>query len=405
MKRLLLTVALCVAASGAFAQKKAVNQAQSIAKGEKPNFEEARSLVKGALTDPETKDDAKTWFVAGFVEDQQFSNERTKEILGQQADEPVMYEALISILPYFEKAYELDNLPNEKGKVKPRFVKDMKGILGANHVYYINGGSYYFGVSDYAKAYDFFDQYLKIANLPMMAGEPAAVKDTTYNQVLYYAAIASTQLNDPQKAIETLTAATKTGYKTNEVYQYLFGEYQMLEDTTNMVNVLREAMAQVPEESFFMMNLINLQISAGQNQEAIQYLNEAIQKDPNNAQLYDVVGRVYEAGLQDFDNAEKYFNKALEIDPNYMEAVSNLGRIYYNNAVNKLGEANMINDPKLYQEESAKAKALFEKALPYFERVHAAEPTQREAMTALRSIYYNLNMSDKFEEMDAKMGN
>ena len=134
---------------------------QSIAKGSTPDFSEARTLIKGALENPETKDDAKTWYVAGFIEDQQFSNERTKQVLGQQPDEPVMYEALGSILPYFEKAYELDQLPNEKGKVKPKFTKDIKGILGANHVYYINGGAYYFDQKDYNKAYDFFEQYLK----------------------------------------------------------------------------------------------------------------------------------------------------------------------------------------------------------------------------------------------------
>ena len=50
MKRLLLTVALCVAASSAsFAQKKAVKEAQGIAKGDKADFTEARSLIKGAL--------------------------------------------------------------------------------------------------------------------------------------------------------------------------------------------------------------------------------------------------------------------------------------------------------------------------------------------------------------------
>ena len=124
---------MCVAASVSFAQKKAVNEAQSIAKGSTPDFSEARTLIKGALENPETKDDAKTWYVAGFIEDQQFSNERTKQVLGQQPDEPVMYEALGSILPYFEKAYELDQLPNEKGKVKPKFTKDIKGILGATY--------------------------------------------------------------------------------------------------------------------------------------------------------------------------------------------------------------------------------------------------------------------------------
>ena len=78
MKRVLLTVALCVAASASFAQKKVVNEAQSIAKGSNADFGEARTLIKGALENPETKDDAKTWYVAGFIEDQQFNAERAK---------------------------------------------------------------------------------------------------------------------------------------------------------------------------------------------------------------------------------------------------------------------------------------------------------------------------------------
>ena len=57
MKRVLLTVALCVAASASFAQKKAVNEAQSIAKTPNADFAEARNLIKGALENPETKND------------------------------------------------------------------------------------------------------------------------------------------------------------------------------------------------------------------------------------------------------------------------------------------------------------------------------------------------------------
>ena len=108
MKKVLFTLALCVAATASFAQKKAVSEAQSIAKGQNPDFGEARTLIKGALENAETKDDAKTWFVAGQIEDQQFSNERTKQVLGQQPNEPVMYDALYAILPYFEKAVVLD---------------------------------------------------------------------------------------------------------------------------------------------------------------------------------------------------------------------------------------------------------------------------------------------------------
>ena len=330
MKRVLLTVALCVAASVSFAQKKAVNEAQSIAKGSTPDFSEARTLIKGALENPETKDDAKTWYVAGFIEDQQFSNERTKQVLGQQPDEPVMYEALGSILPYFEKAYELDQLPNEKGKVKPKFTKDIKGILGANHVYYINGGAYYFDQKDYNKAYDFFEQYLKISDMPMFKGEAVAERDSNFMTVQFYAAVAATQLGDSQKAIAALERAKNTDYRASEVYQYLCYEYEQAKDTVNLEKTLEEGLNKFPEEQYFLMSLINNYIYSNRNEKAIEYLNTAIAKDSNNPQLYDVMGRVYETGLKDYAKAEEYFKKALAINPDYIESLSNLGRVYYN---------------------------------------------------------------------------
>ena len=204
MKKVLFSMALCVAATASFAQKNAVNQAQSIAKSQNADYAEARSLIKGALDNAETKNDAKTWYVAGYIEDQQFSNERTKQVLGQQPDEAKMYEALGAILPYFKKAYELDQQPNEKGKVKPRFAKDIKGILGANHVYYINGGAYYFDQKDYQKASDFFEQYLEISDLDMFKGTPTAERDSNFMTVQFYAAVAATQINNHEKAVAAL---------------------------------------------------------------------------------------------------------------------------------------------------------------------------------------------------------
>ncbi len=403
MKRVLLTVALCVAASASFAQKKAVNEAQSIAKGDKPDFTEARTLIKGALENPESKDDPKTWYVAGFIEDQQFSNERTKQVLGQQPNEPVMYEALGNVLPYFKKAYELDQLPNEKGKVKPKFTKDIKGILGANHLYYINGGAYYFDQKDYPKDYDFFQQYLEISDLPMFKGEQVAEKDSNYMTVQFYAAVAATQLGDSQKAIAALERAKNTDYRANDVYQYLCYEYEQAKDTVNLEKILEEGRIKFPDEKYYLMSLINNYIYSDRNEKAIEYLNTAIAKDPNNPELYNVMGRVYETGLKDYDNAEKFFRKALEFNPDYTDALSNLGRIFYNQGVNKQGEANMINDSKQYQEELAKAKDLFKKALPYYEKAHQLKPEDKEYMTALRGIYYNLNMGKEFDAIEAEM--
>lgn len=406
MKRVLLTVALCVAASASFAQKKVVNEAQSIAKGSNADFGEARTLIKGALENPETKDDAKTWYVAGFIEDQQFNAERAKQILGQQPNEPVMYEALYGILPYFQKAYELDQLPNEKGKVKPKYTKDIKSILSANHVYLFNGGAYYFDKQEYKKAYDFFNQYVEISELPMFAGTQTAEKDSTFMTVQFYAAAAASLAKDSRLAIAALERAKNTPYRQYDVYQYLcyeYGEARTAQDSVMLEKTFEEGMQVFPDSAFFLNNLINTYIYSNRNEKALEMLNVAIQKNPNDANLYNVMGRVFETGLKDYANAEKNFQIALEKDPNLTDALSNIGRIYYNQGVNKLSEANMINDSKKYQEELSMAKDLFKKALPYYKKAHEAEPEKMDNMIALRGIYYNLNMGPELEAIEAEM--
>ena len=406
MKRVLLTVALCVAASASFAQKKVVNEAQSIAKGSNADFGEARTLIKGALENPETKDDAETWYVAGFIEDQQFNAERAKQILGQQPNEPVMYEALYGILPYFQKAYELDQLPNEKGKVKPKYTKDIKSILSANHVYLFNGGAYYFDKQEYKKAYDFFNQYVEISELPMFAGTQTAEKDSTFMTVQFYAAAAASLAKDSRLAIAALERAKNTPYRQYDVYQYLcyeYGEARTAQDSVMLEKTFEEGMQVFPDSAFFLNNLINTYIYSNRNEKALEMLNVAIQKNPNDANLYNVMGRVYETGLKDYANAEKNFQIALEKDPNLTDALSNIGRIYYNQGVNKLSEANMINDSKKYQEELGMAKDLFKKALPYYKKAHEAEPEKMDNMIALRGIYYNLNMGPELEAIEAEM--
>ncbi len=407
MKRVLLTIALCVAASSvSFAQKKAVKEARSIAKSSNADFNEARTLIKGALENAETKDQAETWYVAGFIENQQYDAERTKQILGQQPNEPVMYDALFSILPYFEKAYELDQQPNEKGKVKPKYTKDIKSILSANHIGLFNGGAYYFDQKDYKKAYEFFNQYLDITELPMFEGTQTATKDSTFMTVQFYAAVAATQIGDSKIAISALERAKDTPYRQYDVYQYLCYEYEQAKDTVNLEKTLMEGSQVFPDSTYYLNSLINLYVATNRNDQALESLNTAIAKAANDTELenlYSVMGYVYERGLEDYANAEKYYKMALEKNPESTEANSNLGRVYYNQAVNKQGEANMINDSQKYQEELNKAKDLFKQALPYYEKAHKGNPSEMQYMIALRGIYYNLNMGPELEAIEAEM--
>jgi len=403
MKHVLLITSLCLIATVAFAQKASVSSAERMAKDQRSNLNEARNLIKGAMENSETKDDPKTWFIAGQIEDAQFNRENTKQILGQQPNEPVMYEALQKAYPLFLKAYELDQRPNAKGKVAPKFVKNIKGILGANHVFYLNGGAYYYDQREYQKAYDFFEMYLEIANQPFFAGEKVAARDSNFMMVQFYSGVFATMMENPELAIKSLNRAKSTDYRLNEVYQYLIWQYELVKDSVSMEKTLEEGMKIFPDSSFYILNLINLYIGSDRNDKAIEMLTAAIAKDASNPQLYHAMGSVYESGLRDFEKSEEYYLKQFQLDQESAASNSNLGRIYYNQGIAKINDANQISDANQYAVEKEVAKGFFRKAQPYFEKAHQINPNEFDYMLALRGIYYQLEMTPEYEKMNAKM--
>ena len=408
MKKLGITIGLCLVMVSSFGQKKTVTEALRLAKdAAKPNFEEARTKIKSALQHPETKDDAKTWFTAGQIENYQFDKENTKLILGQQPDEPVMYNALYEVFPYFLKTYELDQLPDEKGKIKPKFTKDMKSITKANLPYYINGGAYYYEQSNYRRAYDFFDQYVNISDSRLMkdgvSANTTAAIDSNYIFANYYAAVAATTF-DHQTAVNAIKRASKFDFKRNDLFQLLFETYKNEDDTVNMEKTLIDALTLFPNDEFFLIHLAVLYIEAEKNDKAINYILTAIKNDPSNNQYYDVAGYIYENGFNDNAKAEEYYKKAVELNGESADSNSNLGRIYFNQAVSQLNAALEIADVKKYNEEREKAKELFRKALPYYEKAYQINPEPMDYKIALRSIYYNLEIGDKLEEIIKALG-
>lgn len=405
MKKLVLTIGFFLVVVVCFGQKKNVTDALRIAKDTKGSIEEARTKIKSALEHPETKDDAKTWFTAGQIENLQFDRESTKQILGQQPNEAIMYDALYRIYPFFEKAYQLDKLPDAKGKIKPKYSKDMKAIMKANLPYYMNGGSYYWDKDDYQMTFNLFDQFIEAYDSPLLKeGEPAnAPIDSNYYYANYYAAIAATTLGH-ETAIRSMKRASKVDFKQNDIYQYLVEEYKNAGDKENMESTLIEALALFPLESYFLESLAQVLIESGKHEKAIEFMLGAIKNDPNYANYYNYAGYIYENGYNDMEKAEEYFKKSVEINSENPDSQFNLGRIYFNQGVAQLDIANDISDVRKYNEERDKAKDLFRKSLPHFEKVLELNPELLEVKITLRSIYYNLDMGDKLDEMIKLLG-
>ncbi|MDR1610955.1 MAG: tetratricopeptide repeat protein, partial [Candidatus Symbiothrix sp.] len=315
MKKIVFTVVFFLfAASITFGQKKTVKAAANEIKGNTPNLTEARNLIKDALTNPESAEEAETWYVAGSIENKQFDLERTNEMLGKQPNEAVMYAALGAISPYFEKALEYDKRPDAKGKVKLKYTKDIKAIMLANRPFYSNAGIYYYNNRDYKKAYENFKLYGDFKKMDLFQDEKWTIPDSIENQIRYYAGLSAAFIPDHTAAIEVFEEIKDGGVNETDIYRALANEYQQVKDTAGFERTIAAGFKRFPQDDYFLLNLINQSISKGKSNEAIGYLDAAIAKDPDNAQLYDVLGQVYE-GDRKIDEAIKYMKKAVELKP------------------------------------------------------------------------------------------
>lgn len=404
-KLLIGALALLLAAPAAFAQEKLVKEVERMAKKDDVNVAEARQFLAPALTNPETKDAARTWWVAGLVEEQEVKRGYLAMSLGKEVNQETFYKAVNDMTSYYMKADSLDRLPNEKGKVKQKYDKKISESLGTYYGFLVNGGAAAMDGGDFCKAHDYFQKFMDVKKMDLFAGTPTAEPDSMSMQIGFFNAYTISQCkpDDKQAAINAYEAIKEVPYRQNDVYQLLAQSYVQAGDTTGFLRVLGEGVELFPEENFYLFNMINVYIQQNRNDEAKDYLEKAIAANPDNKQLYFVLGNVYEQGFKDMAKAEESFAKCLELDPNYAEAMLAIGRIYFNQGAAIQTEANAINDEAQFKAKDEEAKGFFRKALPYFEKAVAVYPDDTQYLIALRGIYYNLDMQDKYNEIEQRL--
>lgn len=373
----------------AYAQKQNVKEAERIAKSKDAKFDDARMLIKSALENAETKDDAKTWYVAGFVEENNFTQENVKALDGQPQDRKTMNNALLDMFGYYQEAYQRDQQPNEKGKIRPQYDKKILKAYEENLLYFINAGGYFMEVKEFDKATKAFEAFRAIKHHPAFAGKPIAQADSNSMMVDFFEVVSAYQAGKKEDAIKLAESIKNVPYRQNDLMQILSQTYIETADTVGYVRTMEEGMKLFPEEPYYSVNLTNTYIQQGKTEEAIALLEKTIAQSPNNAQLYDVMGKLYEA--IDEEKAIEYFKKALEVDPTFKESVYNLGRVYYN-----MG-ARIKSGEKVDAASDAKAKEYFKLALPLMEQAYKNDPDG--SWYILGNVYYNLKMTDKYEQI------
>ena len=421
MKKTFLTVVLLCAAGLAFAQEKNVKEAKKLAGAVTPDFVRAEQLIGDALTNPETKDLAETWNVAGFVQERRMEKEMENAYLQQPYDTVQLYKSTLDMCKYYLKCDELAQVPNEKGKVKNKYRKANSATMLGERNNLLNGGIEFYNryLSDNNKetgkrALDCFAMYIDMASHPMFEKANLVQTDTLLPQVAYYAGMKALKLEDYPSILKYAPMAQDNKEVGMYAMELVSTALKAEGDTVKWLASLQEGMRKYPQHAFFFGHMVDYYSNNNKFDEAIRFADEMLAKDPSNPFNLYVEGYLYHnkysvlAGKEDskaeaeaaMNKAMEYYQKAIAVDPKYVEAYSNLGQLYCLQAQDYSSTATTdINDPA-YQESQEKLKGFYLEAKKYYERARELSPEQKNLwMQGLSQVYYVLGMGAEYEAL------
>lgn len=338
MKKI-LTLALCIAAAGSMcAQKAIVDQAAKLS-GKNDKLSEARELIQKAAQNPETNTDARTYYVGGKLEFDAFDNSFKRQMINPKdpAVNPVeMAQQLINGYNLFMKALPLDQQPNAKGEIKPRFAKDIASkVMGHFNDYFNAGGTFYNDKKYYPEAYDAFMIYGSMPSLPFATKEVKATPDSVLNTSFFNAGIAAWAGEHLKEAANAFKHARLNGSDNVQNYIYEIACWQNLAaNDSTAVEEAKNQIAEVAEAGYnkfgisqplFVNNMINSYVLDSKLDKAIEKLNQLIAENPDNASLYGLRGYVYDRSNNDEASVADY-KKAASLDDADFETLKNAAK-------------------------------------------------------------------------------
>ena len=378
MKRIVILVGLSILISlGSYAQKNKRTSAYMY--NQNGQFDKAKEAIDEACKHEKTIHDAKTWLYAGEIYYNIAALSPEAAAL-MNLDEP---DAAMKSYEALKKAKEYD----EKGAYK-----DEISIYLANltNQFYRQGGMA-FQDGDYPAAIDNFKIAYNIAEVDGRLDTIAA----------FNIGMAGVLGNDPAASAEYLEKCVQANFEEPRIYMFYNRAVKQLGDTARAHEILKLGRERFPNELSLLLETAQLYLERGENDKLQSILLEAVEKDPENANLFFLLGKTYddEGNVED---AMKYYQQAADVNPNFFEAYYNMGAIYVNKAATMQAEANdlpldQVDEYAILTEEANENLA---KAVPYLEKSLEINPEDAPTIAALKEAYARLKMTDKLEKMN-----
>lgn len=396
MKKLIVAAMLVLGATSAFAGDS--DALKAVLKAKK--YSEANELVKQNLESfANDAERAKAYNFLVKLSMESFDKESAKELEDQvtkktTVNKDAMYKSAYNALKAALKCYKFDQMPNEKGQVKPKFSDNAQKVWPAR-IQLVNAGQEAAQKSQPENVLKYWGTFLDTENAPMFDSftkQKESEKDYIGQVALFTARYAyqakdikrcekycDMAMKDPKEAKEALNLklyVMKDGLKThtdsleyinklkklyandysNEVIlDGLNSMYSSLKMDKEQLELLDDAIARNDTNFVAIADKGMYYISKNDDTKAIECLRKALNIQPKNPVVMTYLGaclNVKAANMQDpngrkvvYTEAIKYLDKAKELDPDKQQA--NWGYNRYQAYYGLYG----ANDPKTKQAE------------------------------------------------------
>jgi tetratricopeptide (TPR) repeat protein len=399
MKKLMMMAVMLVASATAFAGDsdalKAILKAKTYAEAETLLNSSLASLANDA---EKAKAYNKLVDLAMDVFTAQSTIQTENQVAAQMGKEPKpIDEALMTQMAYnalvaATECDKYDQLPNEKGKVAPKFAaKNAQRLWIGPRNQLVNAGQDALSAHDNATARKYWEMFALSDQLPLFKDCNREAQKAYFGQVARFAAIFAYQDKDMQKALKlaeiAMTDPEEYENGLNLKLEVLGDGLKTKEDTVNYYNQLKEIYAEHKTDGV-MEKLYNTLLSLGQEAEATKVLDDALAVNPDNVVALADKG----LGLINKDAAEaaKYLKRAAALKDD--------------NAIIQTYAGTALSVQAQNTEDPAAKKAIYEEAIKFYDKAKELDPDMLQAKWGYNryNAYYNYYGADAPETQQAE---
>lgn len=396
------TLAVCgLAVMAVNAQKANVDQAKKLS-GKVDKIEEARGLINQAIQNPETANDALTYYTAGKIEWDAFDKNAAKQMVNPESVDPVeMSNELLNGYNYFVKVFPLDQVPNEKGEIKPKYTKELQKKIAEKDTKFWEAGAIFYGEKKYyPEAYDAFMIFGDLPENTLLGDKAPVVADTLRATAYFNAGLAAWSADKVEMAATAFQRARENNYTQPEAYIYEIACWQNIEqkdesredEARDRIFVAAKAGFDKfgLEQPVFLNNMVNSMLNANKEQEALQVVNDAIARYPETASLYGLRAFVYDRSENEEASEADYRKAASMPDVDY-ETMKNAIKKLLRVGQEKWNEIE-LRDPDIQAKKDAVRTNYFQEAKKYAEKAKGLTDDPDDLDYLMESIDYALTL-------------